>query len=208
MAQFATAAPKLLGSNLQLFTEMILQLALIKEKSLSATAALQKRLAPFMSAAAAAAPPHTAAAARELAAAAAAASEAENTHQAVDMNDLRMYFQKLTDLANEEHGDVLSYYSSAVDGVLLKSRREATHAVAAAAGPLRRQPDRPSLHQEIVRRIFFTRAQAAAPQLLPLQQQRQRQRQGVLRFADRLILRSCGARTPCAGVRPGLSSQG
>ncbi|KAL8434459.1 hypothetical protein ACSSS7_003105 [Eimeria intestinalis] len=120
MELFAGAAPSLLNTGWSLFTELVMELAVIKERYLSTFASLQRYLRPFLSNAGEVASDSPEAAVH-LAAAAAKGAAAEGTRGATDMNDVRMCFRELTELAKEEHSLAATYRDSALDGLLFHS---------------------------------------------------------------------------------------
>ncbi|KAL8442770.1 hypothetical protein Emag_006254 [Eimeria magna] len=120
MELFAEAAPSLLGGSWRLFTELVMKLAVTKEKYLSITAALQRYLSPFLPNADGLAP-DSAEAAAQIAAAAADAAATEGTEEVVDLEDVRMCFRDLAELAKEEHSLAAAYRDAALEGLLFQS---------------------------------------------------------------------------------------
>ncbi|KAL8443161.1 hypothetical protein Emed_006945 [Eimeria media] len=120
MELFAGAAPSLLDSNWSLFTELVMKLAITKEKYLSTFAALERYLSPYLPKADEL-EPDSAEAAAQLAAAAADAAVTEETEAAIDMEDVRMCFRDLAELAKEEHSLAATYRDVALKGFLFQS---------------------------------------------------------------------------------------
>lgn len=134
MTDFALTAPVLLSSHWAVFAEMVMQLAILKNKYLCQLGALQERLAPFMlprDGAPAAeteaegdlalAAVDTAASAADAAAATAAAASAEGTSDGIDMEYVRFGWKELQQLAEEEQQVATSYLALAAEGSLFGS---------------------------------------------------------------------------------------
>ena len=123
MMDFALAAPALLTSTWMVFTELVLQLGIQRDKYLSYFAALQQHLSPFLL------PPDgadadvgaAAATAADAAAATAAAAAAEGTEDGVDMGFIRLSWTELQQLAEEEQQLANTYLSLAAEGALFHS---------------------------------------------------------------------------------------